>query len=214
MAWRLALMPRRVSRPVLQSCRFPSLWYLTIRIRIKVKSRSGSSSKWKVGPDPHPRKRMDPNPRWWDLDSNTGWNSVLLGTVLSRIYKVLWLRFFNKLYFILFYFILFYSILFYSILFYSTLFYSTILYSTYSILLHLFYSTPFYSILFCSILMIFCKVTVSDELSLPEAVARAQANLSRRESLRLIKVSTYRYHEICIKIQSKILRVVSYWYIS
>jgi hypothetical protein len=51
--------------------------------------------------------------------------------------------------------------------------------------------------------MIFCKVTVSDELSLPEAVARAQANLSRRESLRLIKVRTtevyiYRYFTIVI----------------
>ncbi len=44
---------------------------------------------------------------------------------------------------------------------------------------------------------------MSDELSLPEAVARAQANLSRRESLRLIKVRTtevyiYRYFTIVI----------------
>jgi hypothetical protein len=40
---------------------------------------------------------------------------------------------------------------------------------------------------------------VSDELSLPDAVARAQANLSRRESLRLIKVRTTELYKLRAK---------------
>ncbi len=56
---------------------------------------------------------------------------------------------------------------------------------------------------------------MSDELSLPDAVARAQANLSKRESNRLIKVRTtvvYKLRAKCKIIPGKAATITLVFY--